>query len=119
MARSPNNAVRHRFFLPVTVLHGLQAQADEDETPVAELIRRMVDYAVTMKIPPPNILVPAAHPHDVPKDFTVIIPQRLLDQLGYEAADRGVSPHELIRQTSVVYLKQRKRALSKWYVDAA
>lgn len=117
MARAPNNAVRHKFLLPVSLFDRLQARADADETPLAEIIRRMVDLAVTLKIPPPH-LTPLMT-QDAVKPFTVIIPQKLLNELSYEAKDRGVLPHELIAQTSLVYLKQREKILAKWYVARA
>ncbi len=119
MARTASNSVRHRFLLPSLLLEALQDRCAEDEIPVAEMIRRMVDLAVTMKVPPAHIRVDAPAVQDVPITFTVIIPQRLLDQLNYEAKDRGLDPNELIRQTTVVYLRQRKKALARWYVDAA
>jgi hypothetical protein len=109
MPRPSYASKHHRVFLPRAMLDALHLRAEKDQTPVAELLRRIIDLAVTFAVPTPDVQVPPIGDFDTPAPFTMIIPQPMLDELNSHAAVLEVAPDEVIRRTTWVYLRRRRR----------
>jgi len=93
--------------IPGEILRRLYKRADFDEVPVAELLRRIVDLAVTFKVPPPRTAIPPAV--EAPIQFIAIMPKVMIDELSGEAATLQIPPDELVRRAAIYYLIMRNR----------
>jgi 3-polyprenyl-4-hydroxybenzoate decarboxylase len=97
--------VRHRFFLPAATLAELQSRAEVEHTPVAELIRRIADLAITFNVPAQHAKIPSAS--SAPQPFVAFIPQPMLDELADISSHYAMPVDELIRRAAYVWLRQR------------
>lgn len=93
--------------IPADILRRLHKRAELDAMPVAELIRRIIDLAITFKMPPESFRPGASA--EMPQKFVAIMPACMVDELAGEAHDRGLQPDELFRQMAIYYLIVRHR----------
>lgn len=89
------------------ILRRIHKRAAFDEIAIAELIRRMIDLAVTFKYPPAPFNPSPAQ--EAPQKFVVILPEPMLVEFNNEAHHRNQSPDELLRQVAIYYLIARHR----------
>jgi hypothetical protein len=91
--------------LPAQQFAELQARCHADRVPVAELLRRVADIAVTFGVPSKPVSLP--YPDGQPEPFVFFIPQILLTNLEVEATRRATGIDDLLSEALYVYLKRR------------
>ena len=102
------NQTRYRIPFPVDMLDDLKFVSEQSCTPVAELVRRAADFAITFNMPP------RSHPLTIlgtsRSTFMLYMPDKLWEELNIRCEQDGRLQHvsEFLLQTIAIYLRHRK-----------
>jgi len=105
-----HNQARFDLLLPSDVLDQVREIALEEETAIAEVVRRVGDLIITFDVPSVDAPIPPVFAGATTERFTYYIPNPQLAKLTLAADTRGVTIHELIRQGLILYALRKEKA---------
>jgi hypothetical protein len=95
--------------LPPEVLAALRRLSTEEQTSLAELLRRIGDLIVTFNLPSPRTPIPPRQPGVTAERFIYYVPDPQLAALNGAARLRDLDLHELLRQGALLYMMKKRR----------
>jgi hypothetical protein len=95
--------------LPTSVRSGLTTISEKEETPLAEVIRRVVDYTITLDLLGPSRPIPPFSPADSLERFVLYMPEPMTYNLRKLATAKNVSIDEAVRRGAYFYLQLKSR----------
>jgi Ribbon-helix-helix protein, copG family len=91
--------------IPSSVVDALREHSEAEETPVAEIIRRIISLIFLLDLLGPKRPVVPMPPADAPTRFTFFLPWPMMYAIKSLAESMGISTDEAVRRGIGVYFK--------------